>query len=122
MKDELIPLRDRTKAYALRVIRMYEELPQSSVAQTLGYQAFRSGTSVGAQYREAYRARSDAEIVSKLESSLQELDETSYWLELLVDAGSVKPTRMAALRKETDELIAILVTVVRKIKSRHKRA
>ncbi len=123
MKDEgaLIPLRQRTTEFALRVVRMYSSLPKSRIAQTLGLQALRSGTSVGGQYyREAYRARSDAEIISKLESVLQELDETSYWLELLVGSGVVPAKQLAELRKEADELTAILVTVVRKIKSRRK--
>jgi four helix bundle protein len=123
MKDEggLIPLRQRTTAFALRVVRMYSALPKGRLAETLGFQALRSGTSVGGQYREACRGRSDAEVVSKLESVLQELDETSYWLELLVDAGVVKTKRVASLRQEADELMAILVTAVRKIKSRKKR-
>jgi four helix bundle protein len=122
MKDEeaLTPLRARTTAFALRVVRMYAGLPKSRLAETLGYQALRSGTSVGGQYREGCRARSDAEIVSKLESVLQELDETSYWFELLVGSKVVKEKRLASLMKEADELTAILVTVVRKIKSRHK--
>src|SRR5713101_9154553 len=83
MRDDVERLRLRTKQFAIRVIRMYDALPQTRIAQALGYQAFRSGTSVGAQYREACRSRSDAEIISKLESTLQEVDETSYWLELL---------------------------------------
>ena len=122
MKDEgaLIPLRQRTTEFALRVVRMYSSLPKSRIAQTLGLQALRSGTSVGGQYREAYRARSDAEIISKLESVLQELDETSYWLELLVGSDVVPAKQLTELRKEADELTAILVAVVRKIKSRRK--
>ena len=90
------------------------------MAQTLGFQAFRAGTSVGAQYREAFRSRSDAELISKIESTLQELDETSYWLELLAESAVVKPPRLAALRKEADELTAIFVTSVRKIKARRR--
>jgi four helix bundle protein len=121
MKDEVKPLRERTKGFAIRVIRMYGSLPRSRVAQLLGYQAVRAGTSVGAQYREACRARSDAEIISKLESTLQELDETSYWFELLVDSEIIAARRLASLRQEADELMAILVTIVRKIKSRRKR-
>jgi four helix bundle protein len=78
MRADVERLRARTKEFALRIIRMYETLPDTKIAQAIGYQAFRAGTSVGAQYREACRSRSDAEIISKLESTLQELDETSY--------------------------------------------
>mgnify|MGYP003412905013 FL=1 len=78
------------------------------MAQVIGKQILRSGTSVGAQYREACRARSNSEFISKVQSSLQELDETAYWLELLVDGGMVKAEKLSGLQKETDELIAIL--------------
>jgi four helix bundle protein len=103
-------LRERTKAFALRIARVYSSLPKTSLAQVLGRQALRSGTSVGAQYREACRARSTAEFVSKIEVGLQELEETAYWLELLSDSGVMPAKRLAALRKEADELIAILAS------------
>jgi four helix bundle protein len=118
MKDEVVALRQRTTKFALRVVKMYSSLPDDRVAQTMGYQALRSGTSVGGQYREACRARSNAELVSKLESVLQELDETSYWLELLVDSEVVTQKRLAGLRTEADTLTAMLVTAVKNIKSR----
>ncbi len=82
MKDErmdskeLQPLRDRTTAFALRVTNMFASLPRGKVAQTLGLQAFRAGTSVGSHYREGCRSRSNAEMISKFETALQELDET----------------------------------------------
>ena len=122
MKDEkeLRPLRERTTGFALRIVHMYSGLPKSRLAETLGHQVLRSGTSVGGQYREACRARSDAEIVSKLESALQELDETDYWLELLVGSEVMREKQLADLRKESDELTAILVTVVRRIKAKRK--
>ena len=69
----------------------------------------RSGTSVGAQYREAVRGRSDAEFVSKMESCLQELDETSYWLELIVDIGTFKKELIQPLIQDSNELIAIFL-------------
>ena len=72
-------LRDRTKAFAVRVIRAYVALPKSELARILGRQFVRSGTSVGVLCREGYRSRSDAEIISKYEAALQELDETIYW-------------------------------------------
>jgi four helix bundle protein len=91
------------------------------VGRTLGDQVLRSGTAVGAHDREACRSRSDAELVSKFETALQELDETAYWLELLVDAEVVKAERLAALQKEADELTAIFVSSVKGIKARKKR-
>ena len=93
MRDDVERLRLRTKAFALRVIRMYDALPPSKVAQALGYQAFRAGTSVGAQYR----------------------DETGYWLELLVESEIVPARRLGSLIKEADELTRIFVTTVKNI-------
>jgi len=104
------PLRVRTKKFALRILRLYGVLPKTTEAQVLGKQLIRSGTSVGAHYREASRARSPAEFISKIESGLQELEETSYWLELLVDSHIVPEGRLAPLRKEADELTAMLVS------------
>jgi len=107
---------DRTQAFALAVIRLYTNLPRSTTAQVIGRQLLRSGTSVGANYREARRSRSPAEYVSKVETALQELDETDYWLQLLVGADILKPERIASLRNEADELLSILVTCTRKAK------
>src|SRR2546423_4056699 len=81
-------LRVRTKSFALRIIRLYAALPKTVEAQVIGKQLLRSGTSVGAHYREAQRAKSNADFISKIEGGLQELEETVYWLELLADAGS----------------------------------
>ena len=103
-------LRTRTTAYALRIIRLYGSLPKTTEAQVIGRQLLRSGTSVGAHYREATRARSRAEFVSKIEGALQELDESSYWLELLGLSGIVSKQLLADLCTETDELIAIFTT------------
>jgi four helix bundle protein len=92
-------LRDRTKHYALRIIKMYGRLPKSSLAQVLGTQVLRSGTSVAANYREACRARSNAELMSKLGIIEQELDETSLWLELLVEAKIFPKAKMGQLAR-----------------------
>lgn len=100
-------LRMRTKAYALRIIRLYISLPKTTEAQVIGRQLLRSGTSSGAHYREATRARSKAEFVSKIEGGLQELDESAYWLELLVESGIVTQALLVDLCAETDELIAM---------------
>ncbi len=114
-------LAERTKAFALRIVRMVTVLPQTDVARTLGHQVLKSGTSVGAHGREAFRSRSDAELISKLEVAIQELDETMYWLELLTDAKIVSAARLGALLTEANELLSILVTSVRTIKRRKRR-
>ena len=96
---------------------MYCALPKTTVAQVLGKQVLRSGTSVGANYREANRARSKVEFISKMGDCLKELDETAYWLELLVESGIVRQTAMVALLDETDQLTAIFVTIINKARN-----
>jgi four helix bundle protein len=109
-------LRERTKAFALRIVRMVSTLPRSLTARVIGGQVLRSGTSVGAHYREACRSRSVAEFISKMEDAIQELDETAYWQELLADSDIVPPKRLVDLRQETDELIAIFTASVKTAK------
>jgi four helix bundle protein len=117
MKEQPQDLKIRTTAFALRIIRMYSKLPKSDiVAQVLGKQVLRSGTSVGANYREAIRGRSKAEFISKIGDCLKETDETEYWLELLVDSGCISATKMAGLLDEANQLIAILTTVAKRSK------
>ena len=111
-------LRTRTTDFALRIIKLYTSLPKTSEAQVLGKQVLRSGTSVGANYREGHRAKSDADIVNKFETVLQELDETDYWLELLVKSNIMAAAKADPLRKEASELLAIFTTIVTKIKKR----
>jgi four helix bundle protein len=111
-------LRERTKQFALRIIRLHAVLPQRGATLILGNQILKSGTSVGAHYREARRAKSNADFISKIEGALQELDETGYWLELLGDSGILKKVRLKPLYDETNELISIFVTIVRKTKSK----
>src|SRR5881396_2233893 len=113
-------LRDRTKSFALRIIRLFSALPKNEAARVLGRQMLRSGTSVGAHCREGYRSRSDAELISKYEGALQELDETMYWLELLVEAEIVKAGRLQPLMVEANEIISILVASVRTFKRRRR--
>jgi four helix bundle protein len=110
-------LSERTKDFALRTIRMFVALPKSSEAQILGKQVLRSGTSIGANYREAYRGRSKAEFISKYGDCLKEIEETAYWLELLVDARIVSASKLAPLRQEIDELTAIFVTIIKRSKT-----
>lgn len=112
-------LKIRTKQFALSVVRLYCALPKTTEAQVLGRQALRSGTSVGAQYREATRARSGAEFVSKIECCLQELEETTYWLELMSEAGVLKSARPVDLLQEANELTAIFVASSKTAKKRN---
>jgi len=119
--DEKCPdLKQRTKKFALRIIRLYSSLDKSAVAQVLGRQLLRSGTSVGAHYREACRARSVAEFLSKMEGGLQELDESAYWLELLVESKAVSAKRLQLLMDETEQLIAIFVTSIKTSKQNRR--
>jgi four helix bundle protein len=104
-------LRERTKLFGLRIVRMFVTLPKTDEARVLGKQVLRSGTSVGANYREAHRARSKPEFISKVGDCLKELDETAYWLELLAESGIVPPTKLAPLQDETNQLLAILTTI-----------
>lgn len=115
-KSSPLDLRTRTKQFALRVIRAYSALPTTVVAQIIGKQLLRAGTSVGAHYREATRARSDAEFISKLEVGIQELDESSYWMELLVESQTMDLHRLDNLMGESNELLAILTTCVKNVK------
>ena len=113
--NKLRDLRERTEEYALRIIKMYSSLPKRDpVAQVLGKQVLRSGTSVGANYREANRGRSKAEFVAKMGDSLKELDESDYWLGLLVKSGVIETSMLKPLIQETGELMAVFVTIIKK--------
>jgi four helix bundle protein len=113
MKDEPVDLKIRTKKFALRVIKMYSSLPKSTTAQILGKQVLRSGTSVGANFREAYRARSEAEFISILGICLKELEETLYWFELLVESNILPVEKLSSLMDECNQLIAILTYIAK---------
>ncbi len=102
----------------MRVIRLYEALPKFGAVHVISHQLLRSGTSPGAQYREACRAKSNADFISKAEGCLQELDESSYWLELLIEGGFVTESKLKPFCDETNELIAIFVTIVLKAKEK----
>src|SRR5436309_5396674 len=91
-------------------------VPKDHGAPGFGKQMLRSGTSVGANYREAYRGRSKSEFIAKCGDSLRELEDTAYWLELLVQATIVPPETLGALARESDELIAIFVTILKRSK------
>jgi hypothetical protein len=153
MTDEAPPfdLRKRTKLFGLRIVEMFVALPKTDAARILGRQVLRSGTSVGANYREAHRARSKADgvrqhgdgvvkrsvtardivegehcrvprgrqceqFIAKIGDCLKELDETSYWIELLTESGIIRPAKVAALMDETNQLLAILTTIAKNAK------
>ncbi|NEM99383.1 four helix bundle protein [Pontibacter burrus] len=101
----------RTKAFSVRIIKLFQALPKDAEAYILGKQLLRSATSVGANYRAACRARSKAEFVAKVGVSLEEADESQFWLELLVESNIVRSHRLQDIMKEASEIIAILTTI-----------
>ena len=111
-------LKKRTRAFALRVIKMCEALPKGRTADVIGRQLLRSGTSVGANYRAACRAKSKADFVAKMGIVEEECDECLYWMELLVDAGLIKPHRLSDLMHEADELLSITVSSIKTARRR----
>ena len=117
-EDKILELKKRLKEYSLRIIRLYEALPKHGAVHVISHQLLRSGTSPGAQYREACRAKSDADFISKIEGSLQELDESGYWLELLIEGNFVAENKLKPLCDETNELISIFVKIVVNTKKR----
>ena len=102
-------MKTRTKRYGLRVIKTVQALPNNQVANVLGSQLLRSGTSVGANYRAACRAKSTADFINKLKIVEEESDESIYWMELLVESDLMPMKRLAALMKEGDEIVSIIV-------------
>ena len=104
-------LRDRTKQFAISIIRLYVSLPFRTDVQVIGKQMLRSGTSVAANYREAGRARSKAEFSSKAQIALQEADETQLWIECLKEGCLISNPELDALWQESDELIRILTSI-----------
>ena len=99
--------------YGLRVIRLVQSLPKDQVATVLGNQLLRAGTSVGANYRAAVRGKSRADFISKMGNVEEECDETLYWMEMLVESGTVKSKRLKALMSEGDEILAIVVASIK---------
>lgn len=119
-KIEQEDLKSRTKRFSLRVIQVYSASPKTTEARVIGRQMLRSGTSVGAHYRDAVRSRSTAKFINKIEEGLQELEKTVYWLELLIDSGIFTSGRLKALMMEADELMAVLVTCAKNAKRKRK--
>ena len=108
----------RTKQLALRVIRLVESLPKSKTGDVIGRQVLRSATSVGANYRAACRAKSNADMINKLRIVEEEADETLYWLELLVEAELVAPSRLADLMDETNQITAMIVSSINTLRKK----
>jgi len=109
-------LQSRTKRFALRIVKLYRALPKSDEARILGKQLLRSGTSIGANYRGACRARSRAEFIAKLGIVLEEADEAAFWLDLIGESGIFPETKLREIVQEARELVAIFVASVRTAK------
>jgi len=117
MKDEeKNDLVERTTVFGLRIVKMFVALPKTEEARVLGKQCLRSGTSVGANYREAQRARSSAEFIAKIGDCLKELGETAYWLDLFVRSEIVPAPKLVSLLDETNQLLAIFTTISKNAK------
>jgi four helix bundle protein len=104
---QAVELKDRTKAFAVRIVRLIRALPPGMESRVIGHQLIRAGTGVAANYRAVCRARSRAEFLAKISIVLEEADESAFWLELLVDTELVTESKLASLRSEADQLVAI---------------
>jgi len=111
-------MKKRTKDFAKRVINLCRQLPETREGRLIGNQIFRAGTSVGANYRAACRARSKAEFIAKLGIVLEEADESIYWLEILSETQIVKANLLEPLMKEADELVGIFVASLKTAKDK----
>ncbi len=116
MKED--ELRKRTKAFALRVINLVEALPDNSIGRVIRNQLLRCGTSVGANYRAAKRAKSTADFISKMGTVEEEADESMYWMELIVEAGLMKEELVSDLYREADEILSMVVASIKTARKR----
>lgn len=110
-------MRRRTMDFGLRIIRLPQSLPHGPTAGVLGNQLLRAGTSVGANYRAALRAKSRADFISKMGTVEEEADEAIYWMQMLVPSGLVKRARLAELLDEADQIVAIVVASIKTARS-----
>jgi four helix bundle protein len=110
--------KERTKKLAIAILRLIEELPRSIATDVLARQIVRSGTSIGANYRAACRAKSTADMINKLKIVEEESDETAYWLELIVEAGYLSQEKVSPIAKETNEIIAMTVASIKTLRAR----
>jgi len=109
-------LKTRTRTFGLRVIRLVESLPMTRTADVIARQRLKCGTSVGANYRAACRAKSQADFIAKMGIVEEEADESSYWMEMILEAGLVRKEKLADLLDEADQLVAIAVSSIRTAK------
>ena len=121
MKDKSDELKQRTQKFALRIIKLCKSLPAGKDADVIGKQLLRSGTSVGANYRAASRARSQADFISKITICEEEADESGYWMELIVESGLMKKELVSDLSKEANELTAIFTASGKTARANKKR-
>jgi len=110
--------KQRTRTFALRVIRLVKALPRSTVGNVIGRQLLRCGTSVGANYRAACRARSRADFVAKMKIVEEECDESLYWIELLKESGEIEPALLKDLTEEADAILSLVVASIKTARSR----
>jgi four helix bundle protein len=113
--------KNRTKAFALRVIRLTEALPKNQTANVIGKQLLRCGTSVGANYRAACRARSNPEFIAKMGIVEEECDESMYWMELIVEAGLMEEKLLIDLKNEANEILSMVVASIKTARSKQLR-
>ena len=114
-------LRQRTKRFALEIIKFFETLPKDETSRVLGRQLLRAGTSVGANYRAARRAKSNPDFINKMSIVEEEADECGYWLELLTESNKVASARTDPLARELNELVAIAVASINTARKNTKR-
>lgn len=114
-KDEL---RIRTKGFALRIINLSNALPDTPVGRVIRGQLLRAGTSVGANYRAAKRAKSTADFINKMGTVEEEADESMYWMELIVEAGVMREELLSGLYREADEVLAMVVASIKTARKR----
>ena len=112
----------RTKELALRVIKLVSSLPKNAVSEVIGKQLIRSGTSVGANYRAACRARSTADLIAKLRIVEEEADECLYWIELIVEAKLVDVANLRSIMSETNEILAMTVASIKTLIAKNPTA
>jgi four helix bundle protein len=113
-------LKQRTKKFALRIIRLVESLPRGKITDVIGKQLLRSGTSVGANYRSACRAKSTADFISKMGTVEEEADESIYWMELLIESGLISKDEVGELLDEADQIVAITVSSIKTARRRKR--
>ena len=120
MVKDFDELKKRTKKFALRVIELVDTLPNTTTGKTIANQLVRSGTSVGANYRAACRAKSTADFISKMGTVEEEGDESMYWMELLVDSGIIRRSEIDDIYNEANEIVAMVVSSIKTAKKKNK--